>query len=161
MKTTKDLALSGIFLSFSLILSYIESFLPISFGIPYIKIGLVNIIVLISLYKSSASNVFVIQLLRVIIVSIVSGNIFALQFSFFGFIASFLVMYLLKNYTSLNIIVISCFGAICHNIAQLLTAALVLENTNILNIAPLFIIIGIFTGLIIGVITYIIFKRIN
>ena len=40
----------GLLLAFALILSYIESLIPFSFGVPGIKLGLANLSVLICLY---------------------------------------------------------------------------------------------------------------
>ena len=39
----------GLLLAFALILSYIESLLPLSFGIPGIKLGLANLAVLLGI----------------------------------------------------------------------------------------------------------------
>ena len=40
----------GVFTSLALILSYVETLIPISFGIPGIKLGLANLVIVIVLY---------------------------------------------------------------------------------------------------------------
>lgn len=157
---TKSITKCGIFLSLSLILSYVETIIPFNFGIPYAKLGLANIVTLICLYKISKAETFTIQLLRVIIMSIINGNIFSLQFSFFGFIFSFCMMLILIKFSKLDIIFISIFSAIVHNLSQVIVAIFVLGSINIISILPLSLVTGIITGLIIGVLSKIILKRI-
>ena len=56
-------------LSFSIVLSILESFVPLFSGyIPGLKLGLANIIVLIVLYKYDVCDVFFVSILRVIVV---------------------------------------------------------------------------------------------
>ena len=157
---TKSITKFGIFLALSLILSYVETIIPFNFAIPYAKLGLANIITLICLYKISTIETFAIQLLRVIIIAIVNGNIISLQFSFFGFLFSFIIMFLLIKFTKLNIIFISIISAIIHNISQIFVAIFVLGSVNILSIIPLSIVTGIITGLIIGFLADMVLKRI-
>ena len=44
-------AVFGVFTSLALILSYVELLIPINFGIPGMKLGLANLLVVILLYK--------------------------------------------------------------------------------------------------------------
>ena len=46
----KKVAFLGIFLALALIFSYVESLIPINFGIPGMKLGLANIVIVILLY---------------------------------------------------------------------------------------------------------------
>ena len=47
---TKRLAADGLFLAVSLVVSYMEVLLPISVGIPGVKIGLANGVIIILLF---------------------------------------------------------------------------------------------------------------
>ncbi len=160
MSQTKSITKCGIFLALSLILSYVEILIPFNFGIPYAKLGLTNIVTLICINKISTIETFTIQLLRVIIVSIITGNIISLQFSFFGFVFSFISIIILMKFTKLNILLISMVSAIIHNITQLFVCMLILGSISVLGIFPLSILCGIITGLIIGILADIILKRI-
>ena len=42
----------GVFTALALILSYVETLIPIRFGAPGIKLGLANLIIVIVLYKT-------------------------------------------------------------------------------------------------------------
>lgn len=61
-------------------------------------------------------------------------------------------MYLFKRYTGLHVISVSAAGGISHNIGQLLVAAFVVENYNILYYASVLVIAGIITGIVIGIV---------
>jgi heptaprenyl diphosphate synthase len=75
---------------------------------------------------------------------------FSIIYSLCGGLLSLLVMTLLSR-RSLSIILISVFGAIFHNMGQLIVAALVLQNTNLFfAYFPVLMLIAIPTGIITG-----------
>ena len=57
----------GMFLALALICSYVESLIPFYFGIPGIKLGLTNIVVVVMLYGIGAKEAFCISVLRIIL----------------------------------------------------------------------------------------------
>ena len=140
----------GVFLALALVCSYVESLIPISFGIPGVKLGLTNIVVILMLYTIGAKDAILISVLRIILAGLMFGNAFSIIYSLAGGILSFVVMLLLKNTGKLKILSISTAGGISHNVGQLIVAALVVENYNILFYVPVLIIAGIITGFLIG-----------
>lgn len=140
----------GVFLALALVCSYVESLIPISFGIPGVKLGLTNIVVILMLYTIGAKDAILISVLRIILTGFMFGNAFSIIYSLAGGILSFVVMLLLKNTGKLKILSISTAGGISHNVGQLIVAALVVENYNILFYVPVLIIAGIITGFLIG-----------
>ena len=64
MKKTAEM---GLFLALALILSYVESLLPLSFGIPGVKLGLPNLIVVLLLYRGDARQAGLINFLRIML----------------------------------------------------------------------------------------------
>lgn len=140
----------GVFLALALVCSYVESLIPISFGIPGVKLGLTNIVVILMLYTIGARDAILISVLRMILAGFMFGNAFSIIYSLAGGILSFVVMLLLKNTGKLKILSISTAGGISHNVGQLIVAALVVENYNILFYVPVLIIAGIITGFLIG-----------
>lgn len=140
----------GVFLALTLVCSYVESLIPISFGIPGVKLGLTNIVVILMLYTIGAKDAILISVLRIILAGFMFGNAFSIIYSLAGGILSFVVMLLLKNTGKLKILSISTAGGISHNVGQLIVAALVVENYNILFYVPVLIIAGIITGFLIG-----------
>ena len=140
----------GVFLALALVCSYVESLIPISFGIPGVKLGLTNIVVILMLYTIGAKDAILISVLRIILAGFMFGNAFSIIYSLTGGILSFVVMLLLKNTGKLKILSVSVAGGISHNVGQLIVAALVVENYNILFYVPVLIIAGIITGFLIG-----------
>ena len=140
----------GVFLALALVCSYVESLIPISFGIPGVKLGLTNIVVILMLYTIGAKDAILISVLRIILAGFMFGNAFSIIYSLAGGILSFVVMLLLKNTGKFKILSIITAGGISHNVGQLIVAALVVQNYNILFYVPVLIIAGIITGFLIG-----------
>lgn len=152
----------GVYISLALILSYVEALIPISFGVPGIKLGLANLITVIALYKSEKScNALIISVVRVILSGFMFGNMFAIIYSLAGAILSFAVMALLKKKDSFSIIGISIAGGVFHNIGQLIVAMIVVESYKISFYLPVLLISGLITGGVIGVVAKEVLNRIK
>lgn len=151
----------GLFLALALICSYVESLIPFDFGIPGIKLGLTNIVVVLLLYCVGAKEAFLISALRIILNGFMFGNMFAVLYSLAGAVLSFLVMLLLKKSKKLNCISVSTAGGICHNVGQLFVAALVVENFSIFYYIPVLLAAGFVTGLLIGILSQEVILRIG
>lgn len=128
----KKTAYLGVFLAFALILSYIESLIPFYFGIPGMKLGLANLIVVVMLYLSGTKEAFVISVLRILLSGFLFGNMFGILYSLAGGLLSFIVMWLVKKTGQFHLVTVSVCGGISHNVGQLFVAALVVENYNVL-----------------------------
>ena len=138
------------FLALSLIFSYVETLIPISFGIPGIKLGLANIVTVTALYYAGTKEAFVLAILRNILTGFLFGNLFAIFYSIAGSCFSILIMHLLKKRGSFSVIGVSIAGGVFHNIGQLLVAMLVVESLSISYYMPVLLTAGIFTGAVIG-----------
>lgn len=147
----KTAAMLGMFTAAAMICSYIEAMIPVNFGIPGIKLGLANIVVLIVLYMMGTKDALIVSVLRIILTGFLFGNLFGILYSLAGGLLSFLVMWLLKRTKKLRIISVSVAGGICHNIGQLLVAVVVVENYKIMYYIPVLLIAGFLTGLLIGI----------
>ena len=135
----------------SLILFILEGFLPLPLPVPGAKLGLAAIVTLIALYLLPARDAALMLTLRIILASAFSGGLAPMIYSLAGGVASFAAMVLLKRYTQLSIVGISAAGGFLHNMAQLLVAAAVLEATALFVYAPVLGIVGILTGILIGI----------
>ena len=139
-------------LSFSIVLSILESFIPLFNGyIPGLKLGLANIIVLIVLYKYDTSDVFFVSILRVIVVGLMRTGLFSVNFFFslFGALFSASSMIIFKK-TRLSMIGVSVIGSICHSVGQILAAILFLKNNNMIYYLPWLLLFSIPTGVFVG-----------
>ena len=57
----------GVFTALALIFSYIETLIPINLGIPGVKLGLANLIIVIALYKIRLPEVYLLSVVRVLL----------------------------------------------------------------------------------------------
>lgn len=149
---TKKVSVIGLFTAMALLLSCIENILPFRTGIPGIKLGIANLIIVIAFYFLPSGEVLSISLLRVFFLSVFSGSPFTTAFSFTGAIASFFAMYISYRRNSFSPVGISIIGGVTHNLAQLLIFALLLNTPAFLWYSPVLLISGIITGLINGLI---------
>lgn len=141
----------GMFLALALICSYVESLIPFQLGIPGVKLGLTNIVVVLMLYCIGAKEAFWVSMLRIILSGFMFGNPFSIIYSMGGGICSFLAMVFLKKTGKLKVVSISVIGGIFHNIGQLLVASVVVENYNLFYYMPVLLVAGFITGFLIGI----------
>ena len=146
----KKTAYLGVFLAAAMICSYIETLIPFHFGIPGIKLGLANIVVLLMLYLMGAKEAFLISMVRVALTGLLFGNVFSLVYSFSGAVLSVIVMVLLKKTGRLACVSISTAGGISHNMGQLLAASFLIHDFHIMFYIPVLLIAGLVTGLLMG-----------
>lgn len=149
MKTRK-IAYLGVFLALALILSYVESLIPFYFGIPGVKLGLTNLIVVVMLYCIGTKEAFGVSVARILLAGFLFGNLFSILYSLAGGVLSFIVMCLLKKTGRFHVISVSVTGGISHNLGQLIAAAFVVETYDIFYYMPFLLIAGVATGFVIG-----------
>ncbi|EKX99375.1 Gx transporter family protein [Selenomonas sp. oral taxon 138] len=145
----------------SLILFILEGFLPLPLPVPGAKLGLAAIVTLIALYMLPARDAALMLTLRIILASAFGGGLAPMLYSLAGGAASFAAMVLLKRYTQLSIVSISAAGGFLHNMAQLLVAAAVMQTSALFVYAPMLGIVGILTGILIGITARVILQKIS
>ena len=157
----KKTAYLGVMLALALICSYVEVLIPIPLGIPGIKLGIANIVIVFALYSMGIKEAFVLSVMRVTISGFMFGNVIAIAYSLAGGLLSLLVMFLLKKTDKLSCISISIAGGIFHNIGQMIIAPLLVDNCCVLYCVPVLMIAGFITGGCIGVVAQEVFLRIG
>ena len=157
---TKKVALTGLLIALALILSYLESLVPMSFAVPGIKLGLPNLVVVFALYRLRPSFAAAISLVRVALVAILFGSVLSLAYSAAGAVCSFLVMLLLKKTGRFGCTGVSVAGAVTHNLAQIAAAAVLLETGALAWYLPVLVLTGTLAGVCIGVLAALCVRRI-
>ncbi len=156
----KKIALYGVLIALALMVSFVETLIPIPIMIPGIKLGLANSVILFVLYYIGNKDAFLISILRVIISGFLFANMASIFYSLGGALLSLFVMCLLKKTHKFSIIGISIAGAIAHNMGQLLVAAYVTSVRTVIFYFPNLMIAGIITGALIGIIGKEVIRRI-
>ena len=158
---TKKTAQVGMLVAAAFVLGDVESLLPISFGIPGIKLGLSNIVVLLCLYEGTAKEAFGIALVRIVLTGLTFGNFSTMAYSLAGGIFSFLVMFLLKKSNVFSVYGVSIAGGVSHNIGQIAVAVLVLQTGLLMYYLPFLLVAGCVAGACIGFVGGILVKRLH
>lgn len=159
-KKTKNVALFGMMVALAFTFSYLESLIPFNFGIPGVKLGLANLVVVVALYTMKPAEAFSIAVIRIFLAGLTFGNAYSIAYSLCGGILSFAVMLLLKR-TKLSIVGVSMMGGISHNIGQIIVAAIVMETARIAYYLPVLLVAGLATGLLLGVVSSLIVSRVE
>ena len=149
----------GVFTALALIFSYVETLIPIQFGIPGVKLGLANLIIVIMLYKGTVREAFLLSVVRILLSGFLFGNLFSIVYSLAGGIFSLLVMYILKKRGTFSVIGVSIAGGVFHNIGQLGIAMAVVATVEIGYYLPFLLVACALTGALIGVVSDAVLKR--
>lgn len=147
----KKLTHLSMFLALSIVLSILESLLPLSGIIPGMKLGIANIMIVLTLYLYGRKEAFFLSILRVFLMGILRTGLFSVTFFFSltGAIFSIGIMALFYQ-SKLSIIGISILGSMFHSIGQMTTAIILLQIPNMIYYLPWMIILSIFTGTLTG-----------
>lgn len=139
-------------LALSILLSILESFLPIIGGhIPGMKLGLANSVTIMTLFLYGPKEAFSLSILRVILMGMLRTGIFSINFFFScsGALFSISAMTIFKNST-LSIVGVSIIGSIFHSVGQIVMAILFLKLPMLIYYLPWMILFSMVTGTIIG-----------
>ena len=159
MKVQK-MALLGVLTAAAIVIAILESFIP-SIGIPGVKMGLANIVILIILYELGIWEAGVVNLLRVLVVSLVRGAFLSMGFlmSLTGAALSFGIMVLFSLLIKkFSIIGVSVIGSVFHVTGQIIIAMIFLGSAYIFLYLPIIAISAIITGVFVGITAKLIIK---
>ena len=152
-------AVFGVFTSLALILSYVELLIPINFGIPGMKLGLANLLVVSLLYKGCPRDALLLSVIRILLSGLIFGNMFSIFYSLGGGLLSLAVMVFLKKTGQFTVAGISIGGGASHNVGQLLVAMFVVQTYQVGYYLPVLLIAGVITGAVIGILSAEVLKR--
>lgn len=151
----------GVFTALALIFSYVETLIPINFGIPGAKLGLANLVIVTVLYKARWQDAFLLSVIRIVLAGFIFGNLFAILYSLAGGLLSLAAMTMIKQRGSFSVIGVSMAGGVTHNIGQLIVAMLVLETYQVGYYLPVLMISGLVTGALIGLVCKEVIRRLK
>jgi len=158
---SRTVAFAGICIALALILAYVEVLIPPLFNsLPGIKMGLPNIIIVFLLYRRGPVFAGIVSLLRILLVSMLFGNVMALMYSLSGGVLSLAVMILLRKLNFLSPVGVSVAGGVTHNIGQILMAVLLLDTVQLGYYLVVLTVAGTIAGIVIGLCGSFLVKRI-
>lgn len=163
MKNLRKLVFLSLLVSLGLALSILESFMPIPFVAPGAKLGLSNMVVLVTLVIFGFKEALAVGVLKSMLFSLATGSISSLFYSLSGSVLSCITMYIVYFYFSniYSLIGVSIFGAVAHNLAQVSVASLMMKNLKIFSYFPILLLTSLFTGYFVGLSSIFISKNLK
>lgn len=155
----RRVATAGILATLALIFSYVEAILPFNVGIPGVKLGLANLVVVITLYELDARYAIAVNVVRVLIAGLLFSGLYGMLFSLVGCAASFLIMLLLFKTGRFSIIGVSMGGGVAHTLGQLVVAMVMVSNLRLSYYFPILLFSGLVSGIIVGIGSNILISR--
>ena len=152
MNRNKKLANMAMLVALAMIFSYVESLIPINFGVPGMKLGVANLVTVTGLYFLEIPEVLAVSVLRVLLTGFLFGNGMSIIYSLAGAVVSLLAMALVKKMDGISIVGVSITGGAFHNIGQILVAMAVVENLKLIYYLPVLLVAGTVTGFVIGIV---------
>lgn len=155
MKGLRRLIYLSLLVAIGLGLSIVESIMPLPFVAPGAKLGLSNIVILVTLVIFGFRDALTVGILKSILFALATGSVTSLFYSLSGSVLSLICMYIAYKYFSniFSLIGVSIFGAMAHNFAQILVASLMMNNVKIFSYLPVLQLTSIFTGYFVGLVS--------
>ena len=144
-----------------MVLSWLESLVPVSAAAPGVKLGLTNLVVIFALYRMGLRAAAAVSLARVGLVSMTFGNAYSFAYSLAGAALSLAVMALLRRTGRFSILGVSVAGGVSHNIAQILVAVAALGTGRLAWYLPALLVSGVAAGVAIGAVGGVLTERIK
>lgn len=158
---SKQVSRYALLIALAMVLSWLESLVPISAAVPGMKLGLTNLVVIFALYRMRSVDAAIISFVRVLLVSFTFGNAYAFAYSIAGAVLSLLIMLALKKSGRFSTVGVSIAGGVGHNLGQIIVATLVLETEKIFFYLPVLMVSGMAAGVCIGLLGGIITERLK
>ena len=155
-KYIRQITIMGMLVALAMVLGFVETLIPINLGIPGMKLGLANIVVVIALFLFDIKTAVVVSILRIILIAMTFGNMSMMFYSIAGASLS-----LLSMIASFSLISVSIVGGIMHNVGQIICAAFVVRTNGVFTYLPVLMIAGLVSGALIGIVAGLISVRLT
>ncbi len=148
----------ALLVSLALIIWMVELAIPTPFMIPGAKLGLANVIVLWCLVTFGLRDAILVSVLRAVLGSLLTGTLLNVSFflSLAGGLSSAFIMgaLLATSRRWVSLIGVSLAGAFTHNLAQVLTASVLIGHRGILIYLPYLLLFALPTGFFVGILVH-------
>lgn len=125
---TRRLARVSLLCACALVLSYLETMIPLPVAVPGIKLGLANVAVVVALYTLDAKSAGAVALVKVFASGFLFGSPMMLVYSLGGTVLAFIGMVALAAVPGVGLVPVSMLAAVLHNVGQLGVAAMALQT---------------------------------
>ena len=134
----------------ALVLSYLETMIPLPVALPGVKLGLANVAVAVALFSLDARSAAAVAAAKVFASGLLFGSPMMLAYSLGGTALAFAGMAAMAAVPGVGLVPVSMVAAILHNAGQLAVAALVLQAPSVFVNLPVLAVAACVTGGITG-----------
>ena len=152
-------AFLGSMTALALILSYVESFVPMPLA--GVKLGLANLVAVFILYREGVWRAAGVSMLRVLLSSLLFGSTVSLAYSLAGAALSMAAMALLRLTDRFSPLGVSIAGGVMHNAGQIIVCCLLLDTAAVAAYLPVLIVSGSVAGVAIGALAALLLRRVG
>lgn len=157
--STQQLALCSMLLTLMLVLAWLESLLPPLGGIPGVKMGLSNGVLIFAVYMLNLPIAWVLMLLKVVLSALFLGGVAALPYALAGGVLSLLGMSTLSRIKWMHPVTVSIIGGVLHNVGQMVMVMLILQTSQLVYYMAVLMISGIVFGALTGICATLVMKH--
>ncbi|WP_054721441.1 Gx transporter family protein [Lacticaseibacillus nasuensis] len=161
---TRQVLFIAILCAQGVILGLLERLIPFPFAFaPGAKLGLANLITIISLFTMRRSDSFLLMALRLLLTTLLGGTMATFMYSGAGAVLSWCGMLVIQQLgpKRVSMIGISAAGGILHNVGQLLVASLIAQSWTVMLYLPILAFMGVLAGIAIGIAANFLFEHID
>ena len=141
----------GVMAAFALVMSYVETFIPVPVPIPGVKLGLANAVILAALLCMDFKSAFCVALAKVLVAGFLFGSPVMITYSAVGTVFATLAMGAVAKVPGVHPVPVAMVGAVCHNAGQLLVASVLLGTGLVWFSAPILFCAACAAGALTGV----------
>ena len=156
----ETIAFAAVFTALGLILGYIDQMIPLPVHVPGVKIGIANIVTVVTLILKGPVFATFVLFVRVLLSSVLFGSPVSFIYSISGAVVSLSGMWLLNRF-GFSVYGISVAGAVLHNAAQITVALIMVGSGYMLYYLPVLTISGVIAGLAVGFLSKMLISRLN
>ena len=157
MKKTVTL---GMLTAIAMVFGYVESIIPLPIGIPGIKLGLANIVILFVIYRYGIREASLVSVARIVLSGLMFTGMWSILYGISGTACAIMVMSLAKFRLKLSVITVSILGAMAHISGQMVVAGLNVGFGPVAGYALYLLLASVIFGAIIGTISDILIRRV-
>ena len=158
---TQRIALCGLLIAMMLVLGFVESRIPINAGIPGIKLGLSNGVLIFAIYMLDLPTAWLLMALKVMLSGLLFGGFNTIMYALAGGVLSMLAMTMLSRVKGMHPITVSMVGGVMHNVGQVALAMILLHTQQLLYYMAVLIIVGLICGALTGIVASNVMKHLK
>lgn len=161
---SRTVAIGAVLLAVACVLGLVETSLPPLPVLPWLRLGLANIAVVVALATTGARTAASVSIGKTVIVGLATGSLFSPAFamSFAGAVSSLVVMIVVRSLLSGSSPVgWSASGSVAHVAGQFVIAAVTLGSASVFVLAPPSAIVALVFGVVVGSLARVAVSRIG